>query len=85
MGKEIKNAVSQKSGWGGRRVGAGRKKTSEGVRTVAVRVPQDVADVLDAVPSITEYVVAALRAYIARSAANAAVEPNADGEQGAGQ
>lgn len=83
MGKEIKNAVSQKSGWGGRRAGAGRKKTSEGVRTVAVRVPQDVSDVLDTVPSITEYVVTALRAYIARSAAaDAAVEP--DGGDGCG-
>lgn len=85
MKDEIKNAGSRKSGWGGRRAGAGRKKTSEGVRTVAVRVPQDVADVLDAVPSITEYVVTALRAYMARSAADAAVQPDAEGEQGAGQ
>lgn len=77
MKKEIKKAGSQKSGWGGRRAGAGRKKTSEGVRTIAVRVPQDVSDVLDGVPSITEYVVTALRAYIARSAtADAAVEPD---------
>lgn len=33
-----------------------------------VRVPQDVSDVLDTVPSITEYVVTALRAYIAQAA-----------------
>lgn len=67
MEKEIKvEAVQPKNGWGGKRAGAGRKKSSEGVRTVAVRVPQDVADVLDAVPSITEYVVKAIRAYMAQ-------------------
>ncbi len=51
--------TSQKPKWGGRRAGAGRKKTSEGVRTIAVHVPQDVADVPDTVSSITEYVVTA--------------------------
>lgn len=68
MNDETSKTTPQKHTWGGRRAGAGRKKTSEGVRTVAVRVPQDVADVLDTVPSITEYVVKALRAYIAQSA-----------------
>ncbi len=68
MEDETAKPTSPKQTWGGRRAGAGRKKTSEGVRTVAVRVPQDVADVLDTVPSITEYVVKALRAYIAQSA-----------------
>ncbi len=68
MNDETAKPTPQKPGWGGRRAGAGRKKTSEGVRTVAVRVPQDVSDVLDTVPSITEYVVTALRAYIAQSA-----------------
>lgn len=68
MNDETAKPTPQKPRWGGRRAGAGRKKTSEGVRTVAVRVPQDVSDVLDTVPSITEYVVTALRAYIAQAA-----------------
>lgn len=68
MNNETAKPTPQKPRWGGRRAGAGRKKTSEGVRTVAVRVPQDVSDVLDTVPSITEYVVTALRAYIAQAA-----------------
>ena len=48
---------------GGARPGAGRPNLKQNTRTVALRIPQDVADILDAQPSRTEYIIAAIRHY----------------------
>ncbi|MCM1440485.1 MAG: hypothetical protein NC131_14995 [Roseburia sp.] len=48
---------------GGARQGAGRKKTS--AKTVCVRVPADVAAILDAVEgSKTDFIVEAIRSFM---------------------
>lgn len=54
----------QAAGWGGARAGAGRKKTT--AKSIALRIPDDVAAVLDSVKgSKSAYIVAAIRAYAA--------------------
>lgn len=50
-------------GWGGSRQGSGRKKKYDESRTIGLRVPKDVADILDAQPNKSAYVIAAVRAY----------------------
>lgn len=53
---------SQPSGWGGARTGAGRKKST--AKSIALRIPEDVAAILDSVEgSKSAYIVAAIRAY----------------------
>lgn len=48
--------------WGGSRQGSGRKRTA--VKTVCIRVPEDVAAILDGVTgSKTDYIVEAIRYY----------------------
>lgn len=50
------------SGRGGAREGAGRKRTS--AKSIALRIPEDVAAILDNVEgSKTDYIVAAIRHY----------------------
>lgn len=57
-----KDTASQPSTWGGARKGAGRKKSS--ARSIALRIPDDVAAILDAVKgSKSAYIIAAIRAY----------------------
>ena len=51
----------KKSGRGGSRPGAGRKKTSAG--TIALRIPEDVMRILETVPNRTAYIIDAIRAY----------------------
>lgn len=58
MEKEEKN-------WGGARAGAGRKKTT--ARSIALRIPDDVAAILDSVPNRSAYIVEAIRYYHARA------------------
>lgn len=61
MQDEIKQ---QPSGWGGARQGAGRKKST--AKSIALRIPDDVAEILDGVDgSKSAYIVAAIRAYAA--------------------
>lgn len=53
-----------KSGRGGRREGAGRKKTTS--KSIALRIPEDVEAVLEGVKgSKSAFIVAAIRAYVA--------------------
>lgn len=48
--------------WGGARSGAGRKKTA--VKTIGIRIPEDVATILDRVNgSKTDFIVTAIRFY----------------------
>lgn len=50
------------AGWGGKREGSGRKKTSS--KSIALRIPEDVEKILDAVEgSKTAYIVEAIRFY----------------------
>lgn len=48
--------------WGGAREGAGRKKTTS--KSIALRIPEDVAAILDSVEgSKSAFIVEAIRAY----------------------
>lgn len=59
-----KDTDTKAPSWGGARRGAGRKKTT--ARSIALRVPADVAAILDAVPGPkSAFIVAAIRAYAA--------------------
>lgn len=48
---------------GGLREGAGRKATVANMRSIALRIPKDVADILDRQPNRSAFIVAAIRAY----------------------
>lgn len=58
----------EKKTWGGARHGAGRPKGEECVRTITIRIPADVAEILDAQPKRAAYIIEAIRAYAASSA-----------------
>lgn len=60
---ETKNEAPKKSTRGGRRPGAGRPNGRKAVRTIALRIPEDVAAILDAQPNRSEYIIAAIRRY----------------------
>lgn len=47
--------------WGGKREGAGRKKTVGGVKNLGLRVPQDILDILDKVDKRSEFIFTAVR------------------------
>lgn len=61
---ENQNKEGKKS-WGGRRAGAGRPSVHNNKRTIALRIPEDVAAILDAQPNRSAYIVEAIRAYAA--------------------
>lgn len=63
MEKENENQV-KKSNRGGARPGAGRKRTS--ASSIALRIPQDVAEILARVENRSAYIVEAIRAYARR-------------------
>lgn len=52
-----------KSNRGGARAGAGRPSIRNNTKHIGVRVPQDVADILDSQPNKSEYIVNAIRHY----------------------
>lgn len=59
-----------KNAHGGRRDGAGRKKTT--AKRYGFNAPADVADILEAVEgSKSDYIIAAIRAYAIRNRASA--------------
>ena len=51
----------KKQNWGGKREGAGRKKTTS--KSIALRIPEDVAEILDSVENRTAYIIEAIRYY----------------------
>lgn len=53
----------RKNGWGGRRSGAGRPVTNPTTRSIALRIPEDVAEILDRQPNRSAYIIEAIRAY----------------------
>lgn len=63
---ENQNKEKAANGWGGARKGAGRRKTSENVKTIGLCVPQDVVDILEAQANRSAYIIAAIREKAAR-------------------
>ena len=60
----------EKSRWGGRRTGAGRKATAGNVATIGLRIPADVAEILSRQENRTAYIVEAIREYDRRHRAD---------------
>ena len=52
-----------KNGHGGRREGAGRPQTVGSTRTIAIRIPEDIARILDEKANKSAYIIEAIRAY----------------------
>ena len=58
------NNEEKKSGRGGRRAGAGRKKGSGNcTHSIAIRIPDDVAEILSKVGNRSAFIVEAIRYY----------------------
>ncbi len=57
------NDVSKKNGHGGRREGAGRPKTVGSSRTISIRIPEEIAAILDQQENKTAFIIDAVRAY----------------------
>ena len=55
--------IPEKSSRGGRRPGAGRPKTVGSSRTIAIRVPEDIAAILDRQPNKSAFIIEAIRAF----------------------
>lgn len=53
----------KKNGWGGRREGAGRPTDNPSTRSIALRIPADVAEILDRQENRSAYIIEAIRAY----------------------
>lgn len=53
----------KKTGRGGRREGSGRPKGRKDVRTITLRIPEDVAAILDAREHRSQFILDAIRAY----------------------
>lgn len=53
----------KKNGWGGRREGAGRRSENPSTRSIALRIPEDVAEILDRQKNRSAYIIEAIRAY----------------------
>lgn len=47
--------------WGGEREGSGRKKTTS--KSIALRIPEDVAEILDHVENRSAFIIEAIRHY----------------------
>ncbi|MDE5642049.1 MAG: hypothetical protein K2I56_00995 [Muribaculaceae bacterium] len=54
---------NKKNSWGGRRQGAGRPAEKKATRSIALRIPDDVARILDAQPNRSAYIIEAVRDY----------------------
>lgn len=59
---EEQNQV-KKNGWGGRRRGAGRPAKNPSTRSIALRIPEDVAEILDRQENRSAYIIEAIRFY----------------------
>ena len=49
--------------WGGAMQGEGRKPQRGNVKSIAIRIPQDIADILEKQDSKTDYIIEAIRYY----------------------
>jgi len=59
----MENQNEKKNGRGGRREGAGRPATKHNTRSIALRIPADVAEILDRQEHRSAYIIEAIRAY----------------------
>ena len=57
------SSEEKKTGWGGARAGAGRPKGRYNFRTIGLRIPEDVAEIIDRQPNRSAYIIEAIRAY----------------------
>lgn len=55
--------VKAKKTWGGAREGAGRKAQRGNVKSIAIRIPQDIADILERQKSKTDFIIEAIKFY----------------------
>lgn len=53
----------KKQNWGGKRTGAGRPKKFTNNKTIALRIPEDVVEILDSVENRSAYIIEAIRHY----------------------
>lgn len=53
----------KKAQWGGRRAGAGRPSANPKKHTITLRIPDDVAAILDRQEHRTEFIIEAIREY----------------------
>lgn len=60
---ETKKGEDGKDGRGGARPGAGRPRGQNNYRSIALRIPKDVAEILDAQEHRSAYIIEAIRAY----------------------
>ena len=60
---ENQKEEKKKNGHGGARAGAGRPRGVNNFRSIGIRVPEDVARILDNQPNRSAYIMAAIRAY----------------------
>lgn len=49
--------------WGGKRSGAGRPKKFSNNKTIALRIPEDVVEILDRVDNRSAFIIEAIRFY----------------------
>lgn len=60
---EQPNQEKKNNGHGGRRAGAGRPRIMNNTRSIALRIPDDVAAILDGQTNRSAYIIEAIRAY----------------------
>lgn len=59
----MQNEPEKKSRRGGRREGAGRPNVKKSCKSIALRIPQDIDDILNRQPNRSAYIIEAIRAY----------------------
>lgn len=60
----MEETKKKRNGWGGRREGAGRRPgENPSTRSIALRIPEDVAEILDRQENRSAYIIEAIRAY----------------------
>ena len=61
---QMKHATNdEKKSWGGKRAGAGRPSVSGSTRSISIRIPEDVAVILEGQDNRTAYIIEAIRAF----------------------
>lgn len=60
---ENQKEVQKIKGRGGRREGAGRPRGRNNYRSIGIRIPEDVAAILDRQENRSAYIIEAIRAY----------------------
>lgn len=56
--------TNEKKSWGGARKGAGRPRSIDNCKSIALRIPQDIAEILDKQPNRSAFIIDAIRHYV---------------------